>query len=114
MWNGKPYRFFGDCLWEKYRRRVLKLPINAGLSCPNRDGSISHRGCIFCSPEGSASPTTDVGPDILAQMENARRMFRRSDDETRYIAYFQAFTNTYASPGSLKKHSAGLPSRRCD
>jgi radical SAM protein (TIGR01212 family) len=103
MWNGKPYRFFGDYLWEKYGRRVLKLPINAGLSCPNRDGSISSRGCLFCSPEGSASPTTDVGPGIITQMENARRMFRRSDEDTRYIAYFQAFTNTYAPPGTLKR-----------
>lgn len=96
MKSGKPYYFFGDYLWEKYGRRVLKLPINAGFSCPNRDGTISTAGCIFCSEDGSTAPTAVGFNTIQEQMENARRSFKRSDTDTRYIAYFQAFTNTYA------------------
>lgn len=102
-WYGKPYYFFGDYLWRKYRTRILKLPISAGLSCPNRDGSLSGEGCLFCSEEGSASPTTFGIEGILHQMENARRSFRRSGAPTRYIAYFQAFSNTYAPPPVLKE-----------
>lgn len=101
-WHGKPYNFFGDYLWEKYNCRVLKLPINTHLGCPNRDGTVSTKGCIFCSEEGSASPTTTGIHDIKRQMKNARDSFVRSDTFTRYIAYFQAYTNTYAPPDVLK------------
>ncbi|HON77840.1 MAG TPA: TIGR01212 family radical SAM protein [Spirochaetota bacterium] len=101
-WNGKPYNFFGDYLWKKFNCRVLKLPINAHLGCPNRDGTVSTKGCIFCSEEGSASPTTSGIQDIQQQMKNARESFIRSDTLTKYIAYFQAYTNTYASPDILK------------
>ncbi|HQO03965.1 MAG TPA: TIGR01212 family radical SAM protein [Spirochaetota bacterium] len=101
-WHGKPYNFFGDYLWEKYGCRVLKLPINSNLGCPNRDGTLSSDGCIFCSEEGSASPTTTGFIDIKHQMRNARESFSRSDTFTRYIAYFQAYSNTYAPPDILK------------
>ncbi|PKL40584.1 MAG: TIGR01212 family radical SAM protein [Spirochaetae bacterium HGW-Spirochaetae-1] len=102
-WSGKPYNFFGDYLWNKYKCRILKLPINAGLSCPNRDGTLSSEGCIFCSDDGSASPTTSGTTDIERQMTFARDNFRRSDSATRYLAYFQAFTNTYAETATLRK-----------
>ncbi len=102
-WSGKPYNFFGDYLANQYSCRVLKLPIDAGLSCPNRDGTLSSEGCIFCSEEGSASPTTDGFSSITDQMQNAKITFRRSDRKTKYIAYFQAFTNTYGEPGKLQK-----------
>ena len=97
-WSGKPYNFFGDYLAGKYSCRILKLPIDAGLSCPNRDGTLGSEGCIFCSEEGSASPTTGGIASITGQMNNAKEAFRRSDRDTRYIAYFQAFTNTYGDP----------------
>lgn len=102
-WSGKPYNFFGDYLAAAYSCRVLKLPIDAGLSCPNRDGTLGFEGCVFCSEEGSASPTTGGLSSISDQMLNAKNTFRRSDRDTRYIAYFQAFTNTYGSADKLKK-----------
>jgi len=102
-WLGKPYNFFGDYLWDKYKTRVLKLPINAGLSCPNRDGTIDYSGCIFCSEDGSASPTTSGSKHIINQMQNAKLSFKRSEATTKYIAYFQAYTNTYAQVNKLKK-----------
>ncbi len=97
-----PYLFFGSYLREKYGCRVLKLTINADLSCPNRDGTISSGGCIFCSRDGSASPTAAETAGIREQMDAARESFRRSRQETKYIAYFQAYTNTYGSSESLK------------
>ena len=102
IWFGKPYHFFGDYLFDKYGTRVLKLPIDAGLLCPNRDGKIGHEGCIFCSSDGSASPTSIGLNKITDQMENAKKSFKRSDIHTKYIAYFQAFTNTYADRLRLK------------
>lgn len=99
----RAYNFFGDYLWNTYGARVLKLPVDAGFTCPNRDGTTGSSGCIFCSEEGSASPTARRTDDVRGQMENARRSFRRSEAETRYIAYFQAFTNTYAPVSRLRE-----------
>ena len=103
IWSGKPYNFFGDYLYDRYSCRIFKLPINAGLSCPNRDGTIGSAGCIFCSDEGSASPSTTGFETIPQQMKNAIDTFRRTDRFTKYIAYFQAFSNTYAPVTTLKK-----------
>lgn len=102
-WFGKSYNFFGDYLNNKYNHRVLKLPINANLSCPNRDGSISDQGCIFCSDDGSASPSTTGYTDIKSQINNAINSFKRSNLKTKYISYFQAYTNTFAPINQLKK-----------
>ncbi len=99
----RAYNFFGDYLWNTYGTRVLKLPIDAGFTCPNRDGTTGDSGCVFCSEEGSASPTARGRSGVREQMENARRSFRRSETETRYIAYFQAFTNTYAPVERLRE-----------
>ncbi|HOT44736.1 MAG TPA: TIGR01212 family radical SAM protein [Spirochaetota bacterium] len=101
-WFGKPYHSFSDYLRNKYNCRVLKIPINAGLSCPNRDGTAGRDGCIFCSADGSASPGMTPGSPIGEQMDLAKKAFKRSDKSTRYIAYFQAFTNTYGPPSLLK------------
>jgi uncharacterized protein len=81
---------------------VLKLPIDAGFTCPNKDGTAGTSGCIFCAEDGSASPTVRVSQNIEEQMSNARNSFRRSEADTKYIAYFQAFTNTYSDTQNLK------------
>lgn len=103
-WFGKPYHFFGDHLWDRFGCRVYKLSIDAGFTCPNRDGTISHDGCTFCCDDGSASPTVERGRPIEEQMSAARGAFRRMDDATRFIAYFQAFTNTAAPVPVLREH----------
>jgi len=100
MYNGRAYRFFGDYLRDKFGCRVLKLPINAGLSCPNRDAG---GGCVFCPEDGSAAPHAYSQNGITLQMDAAKNNFRRVDGETKYIAYFQAYTNTYSSAANLKK-----------
>lgn len=101
-WYGKPYHFFGDYLYHKYKAKILKLSINANLGCPNRDGTVGSSGCIFCS-EGSVSPTATGVMTIHQQMQAAVRGFNRGLYSPQYIAYFQAFTNTYATPDVLKK-----------
>lgn len=101
-WFGKPYYFFGDYLQHRHGVRILKLPIDSGLSCPNRVPERGLTGCIFCGDDGSASPTTAYGTGIEEQMASARAAFRRSDRDTKYIAYFQAFTNTNAPVQALK------------
>lgn len=102
FWNGKPYNFFGDYLQERFLVRILKLSLNAHLGCPNRDGTFDSGGCIFCASDGSASPFISSHKNILDQMEVARDAFRRGNVPTKYIAYFQAFTNTYADVETLK------------
>lgn len=101
-WHGKPYNFFGDHLFARFGTRVLKLPLDARLGCPNRDGTLDDRGCVFCSVDGSASPAVYGARAILEQMDQAAGNFKRADANTRFIAYFQAFTNTYAPIDHLK------------
>lgn len=102
-WSGKPYNFFGDYLFARHGCRVFKLSIDAGFSCPNRDGTTGVSGCVFCSEDGSASPTITGHAGIPAQMTSAINSFKRSFPGSRYIAYFQAFSNTYAPVSRLKE-----------
>lgn len=96
-------RLFGDYLTVRYNCRVLKLPINAGLSCPNRDGTLDNSGCIFCCENGSAAASCSMNLSITEQMSSAIGSFKRGNGSQKYIAYFQAFTNTYADNSVLKK-----------
>lgn len=85
---------------SKYGFRIFKLPINANLSCPNR---INGQGCIFCTEEGSSSPVINVDMSVTEQMQASRNAFVRTDVETKYIAYFQAYTNTFAPLAKLEE-----------
>ena len=85
---------------EKFGCKVYKLSLDGGFSCPNRDGSIGTGGCIFCT--GSAE-FAEGGPDsIAAQLERAKLRVNRKNKDGKYIAYFQAFTNTYAPVERLR------------
>jgi len=85
---------------EKFGCKVYKLSLNGGFSCPNRDGSISTGGCIFCT--GSAE-FAEGGPDsISVQLERAKLRVNRKNRDGKYMAYFQAFTNTYAPLEQLR------------
>ena len=91
---------------EHYRRlfgcKVYKLSIDAGLTCPNRDGTLGSRGCIFCSAAGSGDFAAH-GCDIAAQLEQARSRVEAKNKGGKYIAYFQSFTNTYAPADRLRR-----------
>lgn len=90
------YRALNDCLRERFGRKVYKLSLRGVSSCPNRDGTVGTRGCIFCSDTGSGEFAA-CGDSIAAQLLDAkRRVAEKVPPDAGYIAYFQSFTNTYA------------------
>lgn len=96
------YKSFSDHCREKFGGKVYKLSIDAGFSCPNRDGTCGTGGCIFCSGMGSGD-FAERGGSITAQLERAKTRVRSKNREGRYIAYFQAFTNTHAPVERLRE-----------
>lgn len=92
-------------LKSRYGKKLYKISINAGLTCPNRDGTIGTRGCIFCSGSGSGDFAEDPEMSISDQIEaGKRRVYKKLPEKGfGYIAYFQAFTNTYGPIEKLEK-----------
>lgn len=92
---------------SKYGKKLYKIAINAGFTCPNRDGTLDTRGCIFCSGQGSGDFAGSPSLSITEQIENGKKLisskFKKNVDSPAYIAYFQAFTNTYAPVDRLKE-----------
>lgn len=98
------YRDFNTYLREIFGERVQKIPIDAGFGCPNRDGTISRKGCIFCDSRGSGTGALiNKGISIRDQVSSAREYLRKRYGAKKFIAYFQSFTNTYAPLEKLKQ-----------
>ena len=83
--------------------RVQKITIDAGLTCPNRDGTISTGGCIFCNDRGSGSGASNRGLSLTDQLLQGKNFLSRRYKAKKFIAYFQSFSNTYAPPETLKR-----------
>jgi len=97
------YRDYNGYLREIFGERVQKIPIDAGLSCPNRDGTISREGCIFCDSRGSGTGAwSEGGLSIREQVLRGRKFAEQRYGARKFIAYFQSFTNTYGPVGLLK------------
>ena len=96
------YRSLTDHYREKFGCKVYKLSIDASLSCLNRDGTCGFGGCVFCSGSGSGD-FAERGADIRSQLEKAKQRVEAKNKGGKYIAYFQAFTNTYAPVEKLRK-----------
>lgn len=96
------YKTANDYYKQKFGCKVYKLSIDGGFTCPNRDGTISTGGCIFCSEYGSGE-FAESGNNITKQLENAKKKVENKIKDGKYIAYFQSFTNTYASIEKLEK-----------
>lgn len=96
------YKTANDHYKEKFGCKVYKLSLDGGFTCPNRDGSVSTGGCIFCSVYGSGE-FAERGADIASQLERAKDRVKQKIKDGKYIAYFQAFTSTYAPYDYLKK-----------
>jgi len=92
-----------DYCLEVFGEKLYKLSLDAGFSCPNRDGSLDTRGCIFCSAGGSGDFAGDRTLGIHEQIEAEKARVGKKYRGSRYIAYFQAFTNTYGSAEQLQK-----------
>lgn len=88
---------------KKYNSKVFKVSLNAGFTCPNKDGKVSNGGCIYCSNLGSGDYAGNVNKDIITQFNEVKSIMHKKWPEALYIGYFQANTNTYASVDKLKK-----------
>lgn len=99
----KHYYSLNDYSIEKFGRKVYKIALNGNMSCPNRDGSIGHKGCIFCSEGGSGDFAESAFLSVTEQLEAGKRRLSQKYKGSSYIAYFQAYTNTYASVEYLEK-----------
>jgi uncharacterized protein len=105
MWDQKRYHSLDYELKKTYGRKIYKLSLNGGMSCPNRDGTLDTRGCIFCSEGGSGDFAASCNKSITEQIEDAKKLVssKLSDSQdANYIAYFQAYTNTYAPVSYLR------------
>lgn len=102
-WGGKSYYSLNYFLREKFGEKVFKISLDAGFSCPNRDGTISNGGCVFCSERGSGDFAGDRCFSIARQFEDIKKMMNKKWKEGKYIAYFQAYTNTYAPINVLRQ-----------
>ena len=94
-------KFLSDHYKEKFGCKVYKLSLDGGFSCPNRDGTVGYGGCIFCTGSGEFA---EGGPEpISVQLERAKARVAAKNKDGKYMAYFQAFTNTYAPVERLRK-----------
>ncbi|MFW6415538.1 MAG: TIGR01212 family radical SAM protein [Thermodesulfobacteriota bacterium] len=96
------YRDLNSYLRDKFGCRVQKITLDAGLTCPNRDGSISTGGCIYCNPKGSGTGAAQHELGIKEQLESAKAFLRKRYKARKFLAYFQSFSNTYAPYPSLR------------
>lgn len=99
----KHYHTLDYYLKSKYNKKVFKVPLNASFTCPNRDGSKSKGGCIFCSNEGSGDFAGNPRESLLNQFESVKKVMENKWPDSYAIAYFQAFSNTYGPISKLKE-----------
>lgn len=98
------YNTYSEYLKEKYGGRVYKLPVNLPITCPNRDGTCSEGGCIFCGDVGAAFENLPPTMSVTAQIKENMDFIGKKYKADKFIAYFQNFTNTYMPLGDFKKN----------
>lgn len=96
------YYSLNEYLQKTFGEKVYKISLNGGMTCPNRDGALGSRGCIFCSKGGSGEFAACGMLPVKEQIEQAKRRIAQKSDCRRFIAYFQPFTNTYAPVDYLR------------
>ena len=99
----KHFYSLSDYYRKKYGCKVYKLSISGGMTCPNRDGTLDTRGCIFCSAGGSGDFAAPASMSVADQLEAAKRKVASKNKGGKYIAYFQPYSNTYAPPEKLRR-----------
>ena len=102
-WHGKRYYSFDSFLKNTFGGKIYKVSLDGGFTCPNRDGTIGTGGCIFCSEGGSGDFASDARLSIQDQITQGISLVAAKNPSSRYIAYFQAFTNTYAPVSRLRQ-----------
>ncbi len=101
--DNKRYHTFNYHLKQKYKTKVAKVSLNAGFTCPNRDGKKGYGGCSFCSSSGSGDYAGNVNDSLLLQFDKVSKMMQNKWPNCKFIAYFQANTNTYGSLEKIKQ-----------
>ena len=101
--NDRLYNDYGTWIRTKFPYRIQKLAVDAGFSCPNRDGTKGRGGCIFCDNRTFNPAYCTPHQGVAQQIEAGKRFFARKYPDMKYLAYFQAFTNTYAPLDHLKR-----------
>lgn len=102
-WGEKRYHSLDYYLRQTYQTKMYKISLDGGMTCPNRDGTLGHQGCIFCSAGGSGDFAADRSLSITEQIEQGKSQASSKYSGNSYIAYFQAYTNTYAPAPYLQK-----------
>ena len=108
----KPYNAFSDELKRIFGCKVQRISVDAGFTCPNRDGWLDTEGCIFCGSHGSGSHGISRNLSVAGQIEDGKEVMRRKYRASRFIAYFQAYSNTYSSVEHLAElytEALGVP-----
>ena len=103
QWGEKRYYSLDYYIKQNFEEKLYKLSLNGGMSCPNRDGTLGRGGCIFCSAGGSGDFASDRNLSIPEQIQNAKELVSKKHSGSSYIAYFQAYTNTYAPTSYLER-----------
>lgn len=103
MWKDKRYHSLDYELRKVFGRKTIKLSLDGGFTCPNRDGTVGNRGCIFCGEEGSGEFAGKRCLSISEQIGNQKEFLSKKWPEGKYIAYFQNFTNTYSTCEDLRQ-----------
>lgn len=102
-WQDKPYHSIDYELKKRFGEKVYRLSLNGGMTCPNRDGTAGYGGCIFCSAGGSGDFAGNACESIREQIRQQKLFLKNKRPVEKYIAYFQAYTNTYAPVPYLEK-----------
>ena len=98
-----PYNDYGTWLRQRFPYKVQKISVDAGFTCPNRDGRLGTGGCIYCNNDSFNPSYCQREKSVKQQLVEGKEFFRRKYPEMRYMAYFQAFTNTYSTLDHLKR-----------
>lgn len=102
-WENKPYHALDYEMKHRFGEKVYRLALNGGMSCPNRDGTLAFGGCIFCSAGGSGDFAASSQLSIAEQLSLQKSLIRQKRPVNKFIAYFQAYTNTYAPVDYLEQ-----------
>ena len=112
-YHGKPYYSLDAWCKNTYGEKLYKIALDAGLTCPNRDGTLDTRGCIFCSAGGSGDFTPGSALSIPEQLTAGKQLLRAKKTGSRYIAYFQAYTNTYGPVSGFRLQAGAFRTGYC-
>ena len=102
-WGEKRYYSLDYYLRETFGEKLYKIALDGGMTCPNRDGTLGYRGCLFCSARGSGDFASDRRLSVKEQLAQGKHLVSQKHTGSSYIAYFQAYTNTYAPISHLRR-----------